>query len=81
MAFKQQTAEQAQTPSLKPGDLVQAREDPRYDSIPQEHDRQAQQEGKEDNDADAADDGEEYVHFDTLLMSCCASVMLGLMPL
>jgi hypothetical protein len=80
VAFKQQAAEQAKTPGLEPCDLMQARKDTGHDCIPQEHDRQAQEEGQGYDEANASDDGKEYVHLDTLLISCCASVMLGLMP-
>ena len=55
MAFKQQSAEQAKTPGLEPGDGVQAK-DVRYDSIPQEHDGQAQQEAQQDDEGQASDD-------------------------
>jgi len=46
MRLEQEVRQQAQAPGLQPSDLMETSKDARHHSIPQQHHREAQQEGK-----------------------------------
>ena len=68
VAFKQQSRQCAQTPGLEQGDLFETK-DCRHQPVPQEHDRECEQQAEHHNQHNEAYDGIECVHYFTFLMT------------
>ena len=62
VAFKQQSAEQADAPSGGPINSMDAVYSANQAPVPQHEHRPAEQEAEQDNEGDSADDGSEDVH-------------------